>query len=316
MNLSEKENNNIHQFSEDEIDIVELFGAIWEGKMLIILLTSVVALGSILYSLSLTNYFTSESILVSRDQQQSSPLSQLSGIASIAGIGGLTNSNSSSAEKVLEIIQSREFVKHLITFENILPSIMAPKSYDASTQALYFDPETFNAETNQWIKDPDSNQEAKPTYLQAHRKYLDMLSVSRDKVTGFISLKIEHISPVFAEEFLKLIIREANSLNRELDIENSNKALSYLKEELSQTSLLEIKKSINQLIESQLEIQMMASIHEEYSLMVLEPPFIPDVRSRPSRSIIVIFSTLIGGIFSVIFVLVRYFQSERNNLTN
>ena len=49
---------------------------------------------------------------------------------------------------------------------------MAPKSYDASTQALYFDPETFNAETNQWIKDPDSNQEAKPTYLQAHRKYL------------------------------------------------------------------------------------------------------------------------------------------------
>ena len=68
MNLSEKENNNIHQFSEDEIDIVELFGAIWEGKMLIILLTSVVALGSILYSLSLTNYFTSESILVSRDQ--------------------------------------------------------------------------------------------------------------------------------------------------------------------------------------------------------------------------------------------------------
>ena len=48
MNLSEKENNNIHQFSEDEIDIVELFGAIWEGKMLIILLTSVVALGSIL----------------------------------------------------------------------------------------------------------------------------------------------------------------------------------------------------------------------------------------------------------------------------
>ena len=66
MNLSEKENNNIHQFSEDEIDIVELFGAIWEGKMLIILLTSVVALGSILYSLSLTNYFTSESILSQR----------------------------------------------------------------------------------------------------------------------------------------------------------------------------------------------------------------------------------------------------------
>lgn len=311
MNLSEKENNNNRHVYDDEIDLVELFRAVWKGKLLIILLTFVVALGSIIYSLSLTNYFTSESVLVSRDQQNSNPLSQLSGIASMAGIGGLTNSSSSSAEKVIEIIQSREFVKHLITFENILPSIMAPKSYNAISEELYFDPEIFNVESNQWIKDPDSNQEAKPTYLQAHREYLEMLSISRDKITGFVSLKIEHISPVFAKEFLTLIIREANNLNRELDIENSNKALSYLKAELSQTSLLEIKKSINQLIESQLEIQMMASIHDEYSLMVLEPPFIPDVRSRPSRSIIVIFSTLIGGIFSVIFVLVRHFQSDR-----
>ena len=54
---------------------------------------------------------------------------------------------------------------------------MAPKSYDAQ-QTLYFDPETFNAETNQWIKDRIQIR-AKPTYLQAHRKYLDMLSVSR-----------------------------------------------------------------------------------------------------------------------------------------
>ena len=107
------------------------------------MLTFVVALGSIIYSLSLTNYFTSESVLVSRDQQNSNPLSQLSGIASMAGIGGLTNSSSSSAEKVIEIIQSREFVKHLITFENILPSIMAPKSYNAISEELYFDPEIF-----------------------------------------------------------------------------------------------------------------------------------------------------------------------------
>ena len=310
MNVSIEDNKNNHVF-EDEIDLIELFNAIWKGKIFIIFFTAVVALGSIFYSLSLTNYFSSESVLVSRDSEISNPLSQYSGIASMAGIGGLTGSGASSADKVMEIIQSREFVRHLIMFEGVLPSIMASKSYDAATQELYFDPEIYNVKTKQWIRDPSSNQDVKPTYLQAHRAYLEMLFISKDKLTGFISLKIEHISPVFAKEFLALIIREANNLNREIDIDNSNKALIYLKLQLPQTSLVEIKKSINQLIESQLEIQMMASIHQEYSLMILEPPFIPDVRSRPARSIIVIFCTLIGGILGVILVLVRHFTSGK-----
>jgi LPS O-antigen subunit length determinant protein (WzzB/FepE family) len=56
---------------------------------------------------------------------------------------------------------------------------------------------------------------------------------------------------------------------------------------------------------------MMASIHEEYSLITLEPPFIPDKRSRPTRSLIVIFSTLIGGLIGIAWVLVRHFTSGK-----
>jgi LPS O-antigen subunit length determinant protein (WzzB/FepE family) len=134
-----------------------------------------------------------------------------------------------------------------------------------------------------------------------------MLSISQDKKTGLVSITIEHISPIFAKDFLALVIREANSLNREIDIDNSTKALSYLKTELSQTSLVEIKKSINQLIEAQLETRMMASVHDEYSLISLEPPFIPEEKSRPSRSLIVILATMLGGMLSVMSVLVRHY---------
>ena len=138
-----------------------------------------------------------------------------------------------------------------------------------------------------------------------------MVTVTQDKITRFVSIKVEHMSPVFAQEFLSLIIKEANNLNRKKDIENSREALDYLKLELSKTSLLDIKNSINQLIEGQLETQMMASIYDEYSLIVLEPPFVPEKRSRPTRSLIVIFSTLVGGILSVIVVLIREFTSGK-----
>jgi uncharacterized protein involved in exopolysaccharide biosynthesis len=308
-----REENTNDQVLEDEIDLKEFFYAVWEGKIFIIVMTTIVALGSIYYALSLTNYFSSESILVSRDSDNTSTLSQFSGLASIAGMGSLGGKGNSSVHKVMEIIQSREFVRHLITFEDVLPSVIAADHYNQDTQKLTFDPEIYDAQTKTWFREISSNQPAKPTYLEVHRAYGEMLFIGQDKITGLISIRVEHISPVFAKEFLTLIIKEANNLNRENDIDKSNKALSYLKIELSKTSLVEIKNSINQLIKAQLEKKMLASIHEEYTLMVLEPPFIPDKRSRPTRSMIVIFSTLLGGLLSVIFVLIRHFTSKKKH---
>ena len=310
--LDQKNFNESHLY-DDEIDLRELFNVIWEGKKLIILITSVVAICSIVYSLMLPNYYSSESVLISRDSQNSGSLSQYSGLASLAGVS-LPSSGATPVSEVMEIIRSREFVKHLITFENVLPSIMAAKSYDAASQELYFDPEIYDAKNKKWIRETIENKGTKPSYLQAHKAYLAMLSISQDKKTGLISIKIEHISPIFAKDFLALVIKEANALNREIDIDSSSKALSYLKIELSQTSLVEIKKSINQLIEAQLETRMMASIYDEYSLISLEPPFIPEEKSRPGRSFMVILSTMLGGILSVIIVLIRHYSLGKETI--
>ena len=264
---SDQKNFNDPHLYDDEIDLRELFNVIWEGKKLIILITSVVAICSIVYSLKLPNYYSSESVLIARDSQDAGALSQYSGLASLAGVS-IPSSGDTSVFEVIEIIKSREFVKHLMTFENVLPSIMAAKSYDAASQELYFDPEIYDAKTKTWTREPSKNKGTKPSYLEAHKAYLkDMLSISQDKKTGLVSINIEHISPIFAKDFLALLIKEANTLNQEVDIDSSTKALNYLKKELSQTSLVEIKKSINQLIEAQLETQMMANIHDEYSLI-------------------------------------------------
>ena len=147
-------------------------------------------------------------------------------------------------------------------------------------------------------------------------EYADMLSVMKDKITGLISIKIEHVSPAFAHDFLSLIIQEANNLNREIDVKTTTKALAYLKAELSQTPQVEIK-SISKLIENQLETKMMASIYDDYILIPLEPPFIPDKKSGPVRSLIVILSTLLAGIFSVMSVCLNskyFFPMDRQPL--
>ena len=230
-------------------------------------------------------------------------MSNFSGLASLAGVD--LSAQGASLNKVMGIIESREFVKHLITFDNVLPSLMAAQSYNANTREIIFDDEIYNHETKSWVRDAPANRGVVPSYIEAHKEYSEMISMTKDRLTGHVSLKVEHVSPIFAKEFLSLVINEANNVQRNIDVDSSTKALLYLRDQLSRTPQVEIRDSISKLIENQLETQMMASIHDDYVLMTIEPPFTPERKSGPIRSLIVILSTLVGGLLSASIVLVR-----------
>ena len=289
-------------YSDDELDLRELFNVLWTAKKFIIQITAIFAIGSVVYSLSLNNYYQSGSIFIARSASGNQGLSQYSGLAAMAGITLPSSSGEDKAAQMIELIKSRKFVKHLMTFENILPSILAAESYNKSTQELLFNQKVYESETKTW-----KNNEI-PSYLEAHSAYLNMLSVRQDKKTGFIYINIEHISPVFAKEFSELIIREANELLRKKDMDESKQGLEYLTSELSKTPFVAIKESINALIEVQLETQMMAQINQDYIFVEIEPPFIPEQKSKPTRVYICVVGTILGGILSVLIVLIRHYS--------
>ena len=300
-----RETNNMQEnelYFDDEIDLREIFNALWTAKKLIILITAIFAIGSVVYSLSLNDYYKSGSIFLARSASGNQGLSQYSGLAAMAGIKLPSSSGEDKAAQMIELMKSRKFVKHLMAFESILPSIMAAKSYNNRTQELLFNQKLYESETKTW-----KNNEI-PSYLEAHSAYLNMLSVRQDKKTGFIYINIEHISPVFAKEFLELIIRESNELIRKKDMEESKQGLEYLTSELSKTPFVEIKESINALIEVQLETQMLAQINQDYILIEIDPPFIPEQKSKPSRTFICVAGTILGGILGMLIVLIRHYS--------
>ena len=293
-------------YIDDEIDLKELFNVLWTAKKLIIQITAIFAIGSVVYSLSLNNHYKSESLLLARSSSENQGLSKYSNLAAMAGIS-LPSSGDDKAAQTIELIKSRKFVKHLLTFENILPSILAAKSYNNSTQELLFNQKLYESETKTWKNKPKNNRAMIPSYLEAHEAYIDMLSITQNKKTGFILISIEHLSPVFAKDFLELIIRESNELLRKKDMEESKQGLEYLTSELSKTPFVEIKESINALIAVQLEKQMLAKINQDYILIDIEPPFIPEQKSKPTRTYICILGTMLGGMLSVLIVLIRHY---------
>ena len=124
---------------DDEIDLKEIFTVIWAHKLFIILVTTCFAFTSVFYSLKLKNYYKSEAVLSVAGESMNKSLAGLGGLASLTGIN-LSTGNDEKSVIAMETIHTRDFLRHLMTIENILPSIMATESYDIQSKKIKFNP--------------------------------------------------------------------------------------------------------------------------------------------------------------------------------
>lgn len=302
----------------DEIDIKEIVSIFWSTKFTIILITLIFAASSVFYATSLPNFYKSEALLKLSDNQNSGSSSLASSYGDLASRAGISipNEGNNQAEFAMKVMKSRSFLKHLLDSHDILPSLMAPKYYDASSKKLILDSEIYNKDKGGWMREKPKYGDIIPSHLEVYETAFQAFSVSKDRDSGFISIEFEHLSPVFAKKFLELVILELNNVVRLKDMNESMSSLDFLREQFSKTQEKDIRFSISKLIESQLNTHMLASVRKEYLVNEIEKPFIPEFKSSPSRAIICITITLIGGIFSLIFVLIKHFMRKSKLINN
>jgi LPS O-antigen subunit length determinant protein (WzzB/FepE family) len=106
----EQENIQKNPYHEDEIDLIEVFKVLWKEKLLIILFTTIFAISSVLYALSLPNKYTSTSLLASANQNNSLS-SKLGSYSSLAGLAGVTlpKETATSSDEAIARIKSFDF---------------------------------------------------------------------------------------------------------------------------------------------------------------------------------------------------------------
>lgn len=293
--------------NDNEIRLSELFFIIWERKFFIISLSFIFAIGSVFYALSLPNIYTSELVLKVSGSTNSgmSQNSQFGGIAALAGVSlGSGSGLDEKADIARQTIKSRDFAKHISSFENVLPSMMALKSYDASKESIVFDEKIYDSKENVWLSTPPSNYDV-------HKKFLSMVDVYRDIDTGFLAISVNHQSPYFAKYFLELIIKELNNIERDRDIAEAQRSKNYLNNQLSIYKVADIRNSINALIQSQLETEMLANVRQDYLLRPLDSAYVPQKKSGPARSVICIAITFFGFLLSAFIVLISHYFFKR-----
>jgi hypothetical protein len=258
----------------------------------------------------LNNKFTSTAYLKLVDSGSTSSIDQLtsqySNLASLAGID-LSNQGGNSAEEVIKMIYSREFLKHLLNFDDVKVNIVAAKSFDFISNDIIYDEDLYDYKNSIWKRAADvkKNRVSEPSYVEVFDDfYIEKISASKDKLSGLIFITFEHPSPYFAQHFIELLINELNETTRNKDIEDFNRALLYLSDQQKNYTNTQIKKTLSKLEEKYIELQMLAKSKKDYLVESIDPPYLPEEKSYPSRAVLCITITILGFMFSLFFVVI------------
>jgi uncharacterized protein involved in exopolysaccharide biosynthesis len=320
MNSNEYHHQQQHLPEDDEIDLAELWYAIWSGKLLIIAISGLFAISSIFYAINQPNIYKATTLLAPASEQGGASglakmAGQFGGLASLAGIN-LGGGGSDKTGFALEVLKTRIFLEKFINKHQLLAPLMAAENWNAKTNTLIFNDDIYNATTKTWLREVEAPKQPQPSSWQAYKAFKNILAVETDKGTGMITLSIEHYSPEIATQWLLWLVSDINAAMRDQDKAEAQRSIDYLSTKLQETQLADMQTVFYQLIEQQTKTIMLAEVSLEYVLKTIDPANAPEQKAKPKRALIVVLGTMLGGILSVLIVLVRYFFNKDNKGIN
>jgi uncharacterized protein involved in exopolysaccharide biosynthesis len=297
-----------------EIDLHKLWNVLWQGKVLIIAITSVFAIASVWYALFLPNEYRSTALLAPSVQSSGAGgLAQLAGqfggLASLAGIniGGGSEDKSVVA---MEIIKTWGFLETFIEDNDIAVEVYAAKGWNSATNKLVIDPDIYDTVNNKWVEksNTEKGSAAKPSSWKLFEEMKDKVLISQDKNSGLINLSVEHFSPQIAKDWTDRLVKAINSDIQRRDREEASKSIDYLNKKIEETTNSDMQVIFYQLIEEQTKTLMLAEVSNEYVFKTISQAKVAEVRVKPKRALIVVLGVFLGGMLSILIVLIRNFQ--------
>ena len=298
---------------DDEIDLRELFYVLLEGKWIIVSLTAFVSIIGVIYSLLLPNIYESKAMLVPVNSSSgiSGALGSYSGLAGLAGISLPSGGDEGNSAKAIQKISSLSFFENNILPNIHLPDLMAVKSWNSKTNTLTFDDSIYDTNSNTWIRDYSYPQQQIPSSQESYAVFKQHLSLNDDKKSGFITLSIKHQSPFVAKQWVELVVNEVNAFYRQKDKLESEKAVNYLNQQISMTGLSEIKQVLAQLLQEETKKLTLIEANQYYVFDYIDPPAVMEKKSEPKRPLICILGAILGGMLSILFVLIRHYAIKQ-----
>ena len=282
--------------SQDEISFKEIIKFIWSEKITLSYFVLFFAIFSVIYSLSLNDIYSSE-VTFSSTEQNEVLNTQGSGLAALAGISNTSQGN--KRDLGIKIIKSLQFFEDFNNKYNVLPELMAIKSWDKATDTIRYDESTYDESKDEWTDG------SIPSIQESHKEFIRHITINQDSNTGFITMSVNHYSPHVAKKWADLILEEINLKVKNQEIKKAERSIEFLENEIKDTNNNKLIEDLYSLVLKEMETIMLANSSPEYVFTTIDPAYSPERKSAPSRSLICIFGTILGAIIGFLVIFIR-----------
>jgi uncharacterized protein involved in exopolysaccharide biosynthesis len=274
------------------VSIRDLVAALAEQRKLFFSIVLVSLILSVTYAFTASKLYRAsvDVVPVQRQSESAGLLSGLGGLGDLASFAGIRSEVVSLKEEALATIRSKEFLFAFIEDHNLLPLLYSSK---------------YDSDSSVWDVKSDDDI---PTLWDGYRKLRkSILRIHDDDLTGLVTLSVEWKDRFVAAEWANEIIWRINAQMRARDIEESEKRIEFLMQQLESTGIVELERSIFRLVELEVNNIMVANVRQEYAFRVVDPAIAPDADRYffPRLVVIVPVGLIIGIIFAGFLVMVR-----------
>lgn len=250
----------------DEIDLAALIRILLGYKGLIAAFTVVFGLGALTLALIAIPVYRGEVVVTQVSDQAlggaGGLAGQLGGLASLAGIN--VKGGDGSEQRARAVLQSRKLVEEFIKRGDLLAE-------------LY----------------PDATKP--PTLWLGVRKFkTGVLSIKEDTRRGTVTVAVNWRDPHKAARWANDIVALANDLLRARAVEEAQRNIAYLNEQIAKTTVVGLQQVMYGLIENETKTLMLASGRPEYAFAVVDQAVPPEIRVKPQRTVMVLAGLVLG----------------------
>jgi len=274
---------------DDEISLIEIWHFLDRYKGIIFAAIALCTLAFVLTALIMAPVYRAQILVapVSETDSASRFPSQLGEFGSIAALAGVNLERGGKKNEAIATLKSRVFAEQFIKEEKLLP-VLFYKLWDEDKQ--------------RWKVTDTADI---PTLGDGWARFdKDIRNVYEDRKTGLVILSIEWEDSHEAARWANTLVRRVNDMLRKKAATESEDAIASLREQLKQTSVVELQQVLHRLIESKMKEIILASINEEFAFRVIDPAAVPDEAFKPVMASMVVLGVVSGVILGIVLALV------------
>ena len=294
--------------TDDEIDLKQFFLNLWRGKYIIFSISITAVLLSAVYLRNAERKYSVLALFKPVVEGNNGPnLSGFSGLASLAGIS-LPKSSSSDFITYQQLIFSEEVAAKVFTDESLIKELFKTE-WDSKTKSFRAQPiDNLGQISNQirsFLTGSQIGEYNPPNPQRLSILTAQLLNLSTDKATGFISVNSESRRPHIIVDLILAVSQQTDNLLKERFFATAETTIEFYHQKLSTSRSPEHREALAKLISAEDQKLMLASKSSNFVAEPLTMPTVSLYPTSPKSSLVLALGFVLGFCLGSAIVLIR-----------